>query len=145
MKIFVASDHAGVGLKTRILEFLKEKGEDLGPQNTESVDYPDYADRVCFAVTASPENFGVLICGSGQGMSMRANKHKQVRAALCWSEEVAQLSRQHNNANVLCLGARVTDEDLALKIVEVFLATDFEGGRHQRRVDKLSLSTEHKK
>lgn len=141
----MASDHAGPLLKKKLGLHLRSKGFevfDLGPDSEESVDYPDYADKVCKEVSKDPENLsGILICGSGQGMVMRANKYKGIRAALCWTEEVARLARQHNKANILCMGARLGDENLALKIADVFFSEDFEGGRHQRRVDKINLPT----
>jgi ribose 5-phosphate isomerase B len=157
-KIFLASDHAGVELKSKIWLELSSKEYsqkyqviDLGPQSSDSVDYPDYADLVCKNIhglslvssdqnpsTATLSEIGILICGSGQGMSMRANKYSHVRAALCWNVEVAKLSREHNNANVLCLGARATPAELCLDIVRTFLNTNFLGERHQKRVLKVS-------
>ena len=145
-KIWIASDHAGYELKSKIVtqlkSFVSQKGEvevqDMGPTNQTSVDYPDFADKVAREIHKDPNHsLGILICGSGQGMSMRANKYSNVRAALVWNEEVTQLARQHNDANVLCLGGRVVDHDLALKLVTLFLATDFEGGRHSHRVVKI--------
>lgn len=157
MKIYIASDHAGVELKSKILMKLQgpENAKlyetfDLGPNSTDSVDYPDYADLVCKKLhglsvvktddqeKSLPSELGILICGSGQGMNMRANKYPQIRAALCWNLEIAKLSREHNDANILCLGARVIDHDLALAIVNVFLKTSFAGGRHRQRLVKLS-------
>lgn len=142
MKILIASDHAGIDLKTT-MKTWKELGvtvewEDLGPSTKDSVDYPDFADLVARRVNQDPQLRGILICGSGQGMAMRANKYPQVRAALCWNEEIAQLSRQHNDANILCLGARSLTPELAQKIVKTFLTTPFEGGRHSTRVAKVS-------
>lgn len=156
-KIFIASDHAGVELKSKILMEL-QSGEysqhyqtiDLGPANTDSVDYPDYADLVCkklhgFTVIDSrnvqktfPAEFGILICGSGQGMAMRANKYPHIRAALCWTPEVARLSREHNDANTLCIGSRIIDHELCIQIISTFLKTPFAGGRHSERVVKVS-------
>ena len=118
--------------------------EDLGPDSTDRVDYPDFADLVAQKIEAGSENGqengtrGILVCGSGQGMAMRANKYSHVRAALCWNTEVATLSRQHNNTNLLCLGERVMDWDECERIVKVFLETPFEGGRHAGRVEKIS-------
>ncbi len=149
--ISVASDHAGFQLKSELIKSFHSIGEskiiwaDLGPTNPDSVDYPDYADKVCQNVQkfwgggANPaRHFGLLICGSGQGMAMRANKYQKIRAALVWNEEVAKLSREHNDANILCLGARNLTLEVASELLKVFLATPFEGGRHQRRVDKVA-------
>ncbi len=139
--IYLASDHAGVELKEQLMHTLSAEGvsaHDLGPTTTNSVDYPDYAHRLCHAIT-DEKDFGILICGSGIGMSIAANRHPHIRAALCKTVEDAALSRQHNNANVLCLGARVTNETVALQIVKAFLNTKFEGGRHQQRVGKINL------
>lgn len=139
--LFIACDHAAVELKEKVkLQLQKEYlVTDLGTNSSESVDYPDYADKLCNELLKNKDAQGILICGSGQGMAIRANKFKHIRAALCWSEEVAKLSREHNSANVLCLGARVTSEELNLKIVKTFLTTDFLGGRHEQRVKKLCL------
>lgn len=139
--VYIASDHAGFPRKALAIEKLATLGfqiEDLGPQNDERVDYPDYADLLAHKLITHPESLGLLICGSGQGMAMRANKYPHIRAGLCWSSESAELSRQHNNANVLCLGARLLAEDVFLQCIESFFSTEFEGGRHQNRVDKLS-------
>ncbi len=148
MKIFIASDHAGFETKTKVLNHLKSNASldlsDQGPSNDERVDYPDFSDKVCKQLKDSSASLGILICGSGQGMAMRANKHSHIRAALCTNLELAKLSRQHNDANVLCLGARTTDPTLLLKIIDEFLETDFEGGRHQNRVDKISTPTTSK-
>lgn len=138
--IYIASDHAGVDLKKQLIQTLSVEGvmiHDLGPTTKDSVDYPDYAHQLCNAIT-NQSDFGILICGSGIGMSITANRHPHIRAALCRTVEDAKFSRQHNNANVLCLGARVTDETLALQIVNAFLETNFEGGRHQQRVEKIT-------
>ncbi len=138
-KVFVASDHAGVKLKTLIHDHLiaNYAVKDLGPFDTSSVDYPDFAKKVCGEVLKTPESVGILICGSGQGMAMTANKLKGIRAALCWDEPSAKLSRLHNDANVLCMGARLIPEGLAVLIAEKWLSTEFEGGRHQNRVKKI--------
>lgn len=139
-KIYLASDHAGVDLKAQVLQTLKDRSvrvEDLGPATSNSVDYPDFAQAVCRKVIAEPGAYGVLICGSGQGMAMSANKFSAIRAALCWNTEVARLSRQHNDANVLCLGARILSHDEVMAIVDTFFSTDFEGGRHLGRVVKM--------
>lgn len=138
--IAVASDHAGVELKEKVKDVLDQMGfatTDLGTHGTESVDYPDFAESLAGAIKDKEAEKGVLICGSGIGISIAANRHKHIRAALCHSEEAARLSRQHNNANVLVLGARTMDEQTSLKCVRAFFATEFEGGRHQKRVEKL--------
>lgn len=137
MKILIASDHAGFELKQQLLN-LDFDFQDLGPHSADSVDYPDYADKVANLVNQNPNKTqGVLICGSGQGMCMRANKFQNVRAALCFTENQAQLARQHNDANILCLGSRVTDLQISILIIKKFFSTPFEGGRHQNRVNKL--------
>ena len=149
-KILIASDHAGFALKQ---EFIKNNPqlpwEDLGTHDTASVDYPDYAQTLCEKLLEKTQNLpvtedslsagicGVLICGSGQGMAIRANKFSKIRAALCWNENIARLSRQHNNANILCLGSRAVSGVEAQKILTVFLSSAFEGGRHSLRVAKL--------
>ena len=140
MKIFIASDHAGFDLKQILLKSNLSPLElqDLGPGDASSVDYPDYADKVAKLVNQNPnEALGILICGSGQGMCMRANKFQNVRAALCFTENQAILARQHNDANILCLGSRVTNTELSILIIKKFFSTPFEGGRHQNRVQKL--------
>ena len=144
----MGADHAGFELKNAIIEHMKMKHPsfeivDFGTHATSSVDYPDFADEVARHVQDSdqkglPQEFGLLVCGSGQGMAMRANKYANVRAALCWNLETASLAREHNDANVLCLGSRQVEPSLALKIVDSFLSTPFAGGRHQQRVAKLS-------
>ena len=142
--IHIASDHAGFEVKNKVVQLLNQLGHqvlDHGPQNDQRCDYPDFANIVCQGLIAAPDSFGVLICGSGQGMAMRANKYNLIRAALCSSPEMARLSREHNNANVLCLGARTTDLPILLKTVEQFFVSSFEGGRHQARVDKIHSST----
>ncbi|MFA6171824.1 MAG: ribose 5-phosphate isomerase B [Patescibacteria group bacterium] len=139
--IYIASDHAGVALKKELSVLLKKKKyrvKDLGPFTADSVDYPDFAKIAAKAVKGQPGSKGILICGTGIGMSMAANKLKGVRAALCYSLETARLSREHNDANVLCLGARLTEMKLAKKIVNTWLATEFaDGERHVRRVKKI--------
>lgn len=140
MRIVIASDHAGIALKAELLEVLKEKGhtaEDLGAYSGESVDYPDFASRASKAVANGDADRGVLVCGTGIGMSIVANKHKGVRAALCTTEFEARMSRAHNDANVLCLGQRVVGGGLARVILEAFLDQPFEGGRHENRVQKI--------
>lgn len=158
LQIFIASDHAGFELKKQLVEALRLEEcdiQDLGPFISDSVDYPDFADRLCQALQpvlqASaglaessnsssddlPKAFGVLICGSGQGMVMRANRYPSIRAALVYSDEMATLSREHNNANVICLGSRFCSSEQALKWVRLFKKTAFAGGRHQTRVAKV--------
>lgn len=135
-------DHAGFELKTKIINILEEKGykiEDKGCFTSESIDYPDFAHPVANFVEANPGVLGILLCGSGNGINMTANKHQGIRAALCWTPEIARLAREHNNANILTLPARFITEENALDIVEVFLNTAFEGGRHQKRVEKIAL------
>ena len=138
--ILIASDHAGLDLKSHLIgRFPFLPWQDLGTNETASVDYPDYATKLCEALEPQlPFACGLLICGSGQGMAMRANRYAFIRAALCWNEEASALSRRHNDANVLCLAARLTDVALAERITQTFLSTDFEGGRHQGRLVKLS-------
>ena len=139
-KIAIGSDHAGYQLKEILKEELKQKGievVDFGCPSEESIDYPDYAHPVAEYVEQN-NSHGILICGSGNGISMSANKHQGIRAALCWTEEIAQLARQHNDANIVSLPARFIETEKAKKIIEAFLKTDFEGGRHERRVSKIS-------
>ena len=139
MKITIGCDHAGVEYKSKIVEFLEKEGYqvlDVGTHGTESVDYPDYAHKVAEEVLAGA-NFGVLICGSGNGVSMAANKHKGIRAALCWNEEITKLARQHNDANIISIPARFMSLETSTQIIKTFLTEPFEGGRHQRRVEKI--------
>lgn len=141
--LYLASDHAGFSVKEKVIASLQNELKindihDLGPDSEDRVDYPDFADRVCQKLRGQNSALGILICGSGQGMAMRANKYKHIRAALCWNPESATLSREHNNANVLCLGARLLSQDEILKILRAFLTTDFAGGRHETRVQKIS-------
>ncbi len=139
-KILIASDHAGFLLKESLIKKLKDNFdfEDLGTKSTESVDYPDYAHKLSEKVSSSISARGVLICGSGIGMSMVANRYKNIRAALCTNEEMAKLSKQHNNANVLVLGSRLISEEEAIKCLLMFFNTKFEGDRHQARLDKFN-------
>jgi ribose 5-phosphate isomerase B len=140
MKVIIASDHAGLELRRELVSVLKDlraEVEDVGPTTSESVDYPDYARSVARAVAAGGHQFGVLVCGTGIGMSIMANKHRGIRAALCTNEFEARMARAHNDANVLCLGQRVVGAGLARSILEAFLTTPFEGGRHQKRLDKI--------
>ena len=141
-KIAIGSDHAGFQLKELLKKELAKKGieiVDFGCPSEESIDYPDYAHPVAVYVEQNNAQ-GILICGSGNGISMSANKHQGIRAALCWTEEIARLSRQHNDANIVSLPARFIEEGTAKHIVEVFINTDFEGGRHERRVNKISCT-----
>lgn len=140
-KIAVGCDHAGLDLKNKVIAELKKLGAkiiDSGTNTTDSVDYPDYAEKVSQAIISGKADMGVVICGSGIGISIAANRHKEIRAANCFNEQTASLARLHNNANVLALGARVIDEESALKCVRVFFSTEFEGGRHEVRIKKMS-------
>jgi ribose 5-phosphate isomerase B len=139
-KIFIASDHGGFELKHHLLtRFPDLPWVDIGTHSETPVDYPDFAAEVAQAMKETPENsYGVLICGSGQGMAMKANRYAHIRAALCWNEQIAQLAREHNDANVLCLAGRLTAFAEADRILDTFLNTPFEGGRHLKRVNKLS-------
>jgi ribose-5-phosphate isomerase B len=143
MSIGVASDHAGYELKTKVIKHLEGKGcvvHDFGTDSAESVDYPDYAHKLASAVESGSCQFGIAICGSGNGVNMTVNHHRKVRGALCWTPEIAALARQHNDANIISLPARFIEASIALQMVDVFLSTDFEGGRHQRRVEKIDLA-----
>lgn len=143
MKIAIGSDHAGFDYKTSIVEFLKELGHevsDFGPATADSVDYPDYAHPVASAVENQENELGILICGSANGVAITANKHQGIRASIAWQNEIAALARQHNNANVLCIPARFIDLELAKKITNTFITTEFEGGRHATRVNKISCA-----
>ncbi len=141
-RVVIAADHAGYSLKESLKVWLESQGWsvlDLGTHSEERTDYPDFADRLCQKMAEDPSLArGILICGSGQGMAIRANRYPHIRAALCFSAEMASLARQHNNANVLCLGSRFQKLDEAQKIWEAFSTTEFEGGRHENRVQKLS-------
>ena len=139
-KIFISSDHAGYKLKEIIKVYLikkKMRFEDLGPKNDSSVDYPDYAHKVARKVKLDKSNVGILICGSGTGMNIAANKHKNIRAAQCFSLKSTKLSRLHNDANIITLGSRLITKKNALKFISIFLNTKFEGGRHLKRVKKI--------
>ena len=146
MKILIASDHAGTEFKSSLVNWLRSIHHeviDYGPETNDSVDYPDFADKVCRnlkTIEDTPEfsEFGILICGSGQGMALRANKYPKIRAALVYSSEIAKLSREHNNANVICIGARFCDLNQAKEWIEIFKSTKFSQGRHQSRVAKVS-------
>ena len=139
-KISISSDHAGFKLKENIKRNLKKKKItviDLGPRNDGSVDYPDFAKKVARNISSKKSNIGILVCGSGTGMAMSANKFKKIRAAVCYNKASTSLSRKHNNANILALGSRLIKKSTALKLVNIFLSTKFEGGRHLRRVKKV--------
>ncbi len=141
LKIAIGADHAGFNYKEKVAAFLKGNGytlKDFGTYSADSADYADFAHPVASAVENKEFDFGILICGSGNGVAITANKHQGIRAALCWQEELAKLARQHNNANVLCMPERFVPYELAEKMVTAFLTTDFEGGRHERRVGKIS-------
>ena len=139
-KIYISSDHAGYNLKENIKKKFKKKYIflDLGTNNSKvSVNYPDFAHRLCKKVSNDSKNIGILVCGSGMGMSMAANKHKKIRAAVCYSVKNTKLSRLHNNANIITLGSRLTKKDTAFKCIDAFINTKFEGGRHKKRVKKI--------
>jgi ribose 5-phosphate isomerase B len=141
MKIAIGNDHAGPEYKHAIVEYLKSEGHQVsnfGTDTTDSVDYPDFGHQVADAVDTKLVDMGIVICGSGNGIAMSANKHQNVRAALCWMKEIAELARQHNDANVISIPARYTSVNQALEMVKAFLATEFEGGRHERRVNKIA-------
>ncbi len=140
MKYFIGTDHAGFVVKPFVIEYLQKKGievEDLGTYSSESVDYPDFAHKVAEAVLANEGTKGILICGSGIGMSLAANKHKGIRAALCHDAYTAEMARRHNDANILCFGERVVGVGVIESILEAWLTHEFEGGRHERRVKKI--------
>ncbi|MGJ1196158.1 ribose 5-phosphate isomerase B [Sphingobacterium spiritivorum] len=139
--IAIGGDHAGFDYKKELIPFLKELGyevKDFGAYSTDSVDYPDFAHPVASAVESKEFDKGILICGSANGVAITANKHQDIRAAICWLEEIAALARQHNDANIVCIPARFISLDLAKAIVKTFMTTDFEGGRHANRVNKIS-------
>ena len=142
MKISIGNDHAGTEYKLTIVEYLKSKGFEVvnyGTNENHSVDYPDFVHPVANDVAIGNADYGILICGSGNGVAMTANKYKEVRAGLCWTKEIVELTRQHNNANVLCIPARYTSIPQAVTMVETFLTTNFEGGRHENRVKKIAI------
>lgn len=139
--IVIGSDHGGFRLKEALKKYLEGKGleiKDVGCYDESSVDYPDIAAKLCPYVTSKQAEFGILICGTGIGISISANKHKGIRAAVCTDEYCAAKTKQHNNANVLCLGGRVVGEDLAKSILDAYMSASFEGGRHQNRIDKIA-------
>lgn len=140
LPLAIGGDHAGFQYKAMLIDMLKEAGwqvEDKGTYSEESTDYPDYAHPLATMVEEGTAAVGILICGSGNGVCMTANKHKGIRAALCWNDELASLARQHNNANVLCIPSRFVSEDVAKQMTDTFLSTTFEGGRHEKRVSKI--------
>ena len=140
MKIFISSDHAGYNLKNHIYENLKKRNykiEDLGPFSEKSVDYPIYAKNLANKISRNKISFGILVCGSGTGMAMAANKVKNIRAVVCYNTKNTKLSRLHNNANIITVGSRLISKNLAFRLVNIFLKTKFEGGRHLRRIKKI--------
>lgn len=142
LSVAIGGDHAGYELKKVIVDLLEKRGykvKDFGPFSDESVDYPDYVHPLATAVHSGQYDLGVVICGSGNGVCMTANKHESIRAALCWLPELASLARQHNDANVLCMPARYISNEEAIAITNAFFDASFEGGRHQRRVEKINL------
>lgn len=143
MKISIGNDHAGTDYKFAIIKHLEAKGytiNNYGTDASDSVDYPDFVHPVANDIDDEKVDFGILICGSANGVAMTANKHQGVRAGICWTKEITELTRQHNNANVICIPARYTAIQQVIQMVDVFLETEFEGGRHQNRVDKIALS-----
>ena len=141
--IAIGSDHAGFDYKEDLISFLEGKGlpyKDFGTYNKDSVDYPDFAHPVATSVENGETAFGILLCGSANGVAITANKHQNIRAGLCWGEEIASLVRQHNNANIICIPSRFVREGDAEKMVSIFMTTEFEGGRHAMRVDKIACS-----
>lgn len=143
MKISIGNDHAGTAYKETVVAFLENLGhtvENYGTNANDSVDYPDFIHPVAQDVEAKKADLGIIICGSGNGANMTANKYQGVRSALCWNEEIVALARQHNNANILSIPARFVSQQEALEFVKLFLNTDFEGGRHQKRIDKIPAS-----
>ena len=144
--IALGGDHAGYALKSEVISYLKSKGYDVidhGPYVEDSVDYPDFVHPVCEDILSGKAYCGILICGSGNGVAMTANKYEGIRCGLCWQRDIAELTRQHNNANAIALPARFIDKETALDIVEGYITASFEGGRHQRRVDKITPETQH--
>lgn len=143
LPVAIGCDHAGFDYKESIISFLDGKSvtwKDFGTFSNESVDYPDFAHPVAKSVEEGESAFGILICGSANGVAITANKHQKIRAAVCWGEELAELARKHNNANIICIPGRFVREGLVEKMIEIFMHTDFEGGRHKNRVDKIACS-----
>ena len=144
MRILIAADHAGFDLKEMLADRARDTGHevvDLGPSNRDAVDYPDFAHELARRLLAHEGDVGVLVCGTGIGMAMAANRHRGVRAAQCHDAFTAEYARRHNNANVLCVGSRTTGPGVAVQILDIFLATPFEGGRHERRVEKIETGS----
>ena len=143
MIIAIGNDHAGVEFKNEIIKFFKEKNieiKNFGTDNENSVDYPDHIHPVAEFISSKPNSYGIIICGSGNGAAMTANKHKNIRAALCWNEDLAKLSRQHNDANILSIPARFVSLEETLKMISIFISTSFEEGRHKNRINKIPCS-----
>jgi ribose 5-phosphate isomerase B len=143
LPVAIGCDHAGFEYKEAIMSFLDGKNvtcKDFGTYSSDSVDYPDFAHPVANEVESNKAAFGILICGSGNGVGITANKHQQIRAAVCWEEELAELARKHNNANIICIPARFIPEEVVEKMIDIFMHTDFEGGRHENRVKKISCT-----
>ncbi len=141
LPIAIGSDHAGFEYKKQIIDWLQHSNflvKDFGTDSTDSVDYPDFAHPVAGSVESNETAFGILLCGSANGVAITANKHQHIRAGLCWNNEVAKLVRQHNNANVICIPARFVSLETAIDMINIFMQTNFEGGRHQTRIDKIS-------
>lgn len=141
--VAIGSDHAGFEYKEDLISFLEAKGipfHDFGTHSEDSVDYPDFAHPVALSVESGEASFGILLCGSANGVAITANKHQGVRAAICWGEEITKLARQHNNANIICIPARFVREGDAEKMLQIFFQTPFEGGRHQNRVEKIACA-----
>ena len=140
MKILIGNDHAGYSLKLSIIKNLEDKYEffDKGSYSDESVDYPDYASIIAKEIQSEKGDLGIIICGTGNGVCMTANKFKGIRAAICWNEEIAKLAKQHNNANIICIPSRFIKVEEAMKIIESFIMEKFEGGRHERRIKKIN-------
>lgn len=148
MKISIGADHGGYEIKQELKKWLLSRSievKDFGTESTDSVNYPSFAHVVAKSIQNYESDFGILVCGSGQGMAITANKHKQIRAALCWNKSIAKLSREHNNANILVLPGRFITRDEAVEIADVFLKTVFEGDRHQKRIDLIDIFNDQKK
>ena len=142
MKIAIGGDHAGFSYKKKIIEYLNSNGItilDVGPKNEASCDYPDFSHLVAKSVQKKEVDFGVLVCGSANGVAMAANKHNNIRAAICWNSEIASLAKTHNNANIICFPARFVSLDSAIRMIEVFMKKNFEGGRHLNRIKKIDI------
>lgn len=141
-KIAIASDHAGFSLKSEIIKHLQDKNievKDLGTYSEDAVDYPEYGHKIAELIESGDYAYGISICGTGNGISMTTNKHAQIRAGICWNEEIAKLIRSHNDANICSIPARFVDKDLALRMVDIFLTTEFDGGRHLTRIRKIPI------